>query len=75
MKINKIQTIALFLGLLLIWLVVQLPSWKKGIFEEENIIDWSKVVDNPDELLSYDLVWIINTPEQKLDKNAFVKKI
>lgn len=74
MKINKIQTIALFLGLLLIWLVVQLPSWKKGISEEENIIDWSKVVDNPDELLSYDLVWIISFPEQKLDKNAFVKE-
>ena len=74
MKTHRVQTIALFLGLLLVWVVVQLPSWDKGISEAENIIDWSKVVDNPDELSTYDLVWIIGSPEQKLDKNAFVKE-
>ena len=37
MKTHRVQTIALFLGLLLVWVVVQLPSWDKGISEAENI--------------------------------------
>ena len=58
----------------ILFLITKFPDWKKNK-NSKSYIDWSTVVDDPNEHLLYDLLDVYEFSPGKLDSSAFVKKL
>jgi hypothetical protein len=58
----------------ILFLITKFPDWKKNK-NSKSYIDWSTVVDDPNEHLLYDLLDVYEFSLGKLDSSSFVKKL
>ncbi len=61
-----------------LWAIFKYPSWKKEKIESNRLIDWSKVTDDPNEHLDFELVMpgdATDSPDAHLKVDAYAKRL
>ena len=61
-----------------LWAIFKYPSWKKEKIESNRLIDWSKVTDDPNEHLDFELVLpgdATDSPDAHLKEDAYAKRL
>ena len=71
----KYNIIAIVASLLFIFGILIFPSWSQYKNNNLNNIDWSKVIDDPNIHLTYELVETALYQAHMLDSNAYVKNL
>ena len=71
----KYNIIAIVAALLFIFVILIFPSWSQYKNNNLNNIDWSKVIDDPNIHLTYELVETALYQAQMLDSNAYAKNL
>ena len=71
----KYNIIAIVASLLFIFVILIFPSWSQYKNNNLNNIDWSKVIDDPNIHLTYELVETALYQAQMLDSNAYAKNL
>lgn len=78
MNPRVITAVTVFIMLLVVLLLVYTPNWLNKSDQLDNSIDWSKVVDDPDEHMTFNLLmhrdarW---SSEARLHEDAFAKRL
>lgn len=71
----KYNIIAIVASLLFIFVILIFPSWSQYKNNNLNNIDWSKVIDDPNIHLTYELVETALYQAHMLDSNAYAKNL
>lgn len=61
--------------LLVVWVFAMLPAWLKDSDSDSPEIDWSQVVDDPDEHLTFTLVESATYQDAMMEENAYIKEV
>ena len=71
MRLITYKTTTIAIVLILFWVILKFPTWNKENIEPVQIIDWSKVTDDPNEHLDFGLwfSWSTHRNQSGLQSN------
>ena len=78
MRSIRYKTTIIAIVLILFWVTLKFPSWNKENIESVQIIDWSKVTDDPNQHLDFELIMpgdAIDSPDAHLKEDAYAKRL
>ena len=78
MRSIRYKSTAIAIIIIIFWVVLKLPSWNKEKIESDQLIDWSKVTDDPNEHLDFELIMpsdAIDSPDAHLREDAYAKRV